>query len=209
MPSSRPSFLWSRASASSYRARVRRVLPSSRTPKRRSASSSRCRNCLANTRRRRCCSLNASRGNFLRGVYVRPFAHVEERAVAIERQRLQVLLVEQFLARTRACTVRSSRVKRCERRLRAGRSSRSKRWPLLQDLAHALLELREVLLGERRAQDEVVVQPVLDRRPETERRTRPQSRARPAPARARDCAACDTAHRPGSVRRCAPNCPCF
>jgi hypothetical protein len=46
--------------------------------------------------------------------------------------------------------------------------------PELEDEAHLLLQLWKVLLGDGRAQDEVVIKPISDRRTEPERRARPE-----------------------------------
>src|SRR5262249_14625461 len=110
--------------------------------------------------------------NLLRGADMRPLAHVEERTVAIERQRIEMLFVEEFdrvFALVRLFHVAESRERGVARQLFMVEAL-----ALLEDLAHALLDLREILFGERRRQYEVVVKAVLDRRTEAERGTGPQ-----------------------------------
>ena len=101
-------------------------------------------------------------------VDVRAFAHVEERAVAVEGQALQGVPLDQFLGVL--ALVGFAHLLESGEGLGDGHVLLVEALPLLENPAHAPLEFREVGLGERLAQDEVVVEAVVDGRAEAEGR---------------------------------------
>ena len=102
---------------------------------------------------------------------MRSFAHVEERSVAVEGQGVEAVLLHEFLgvfALVGLPHVVEPDEGFVERDLLLVEAL-----ALLEDLLHAPLELGKVDLGEGLGQDEVVVEPVLDRWTEAEGRTFP------------------------------------
>ena len=100
---------------------------------------------------------------------VRALAHVEERAVPVEAQLLQALLARELAGvlglEGLAHLAVDGRHRRVERQIvvREG-------LPGGDDLAHLGLDGRQVRLADGLREDEVVVEPVVDRRPEAELR---------------------------------------
>ena len=109
-------------------------------------------------------------GDVAGGVHVRAFAHVQERAVAIEGKALEAVLRHQFggvFALVRLLHGVQPRIGFGHRHLFPIEAL-----PLLQDALHAAFEVREVGLGKGFAQDEVVVEAIVDGRAEAERGAR-------------------------------------
>ena len=106
-------------------------------------------------------------GDVAGGVHVRPFAHVQKRAVAIEGEALEAVLRHQLrrvFALVRLLHGVQPRIGFGQRNLFPIEAL-----PLLEDALHAPLDIGEVRLGKGFAQDEVVVEAVLDGRAEAER----------------------------------------
>ena len=110
-------------------------------------------------------------GDVAGGVHVRAFAHVQKRAVAVEGEALQAVLGHQLggvFALVRLLHFRQAGVGFGHRQVLP-----IEPLALLQNALHAPFKVGEVGLGEGFGQDEVVVEAVVHRRPETERGTRP------------------------------------
>jgi len=103
-------------------------------------------------------------------VDVGALAHVEEGAVAVEGQLVEALLLEQLRGVFRLVGL-AHLLQAIEGGL-AIELLHLEGLALLDDLLHLPLDLREVLLGQRLGQDEVVVEAVGDGRAEAQRRPR-------------------------------------
>ena len=110
-------------------------------------------------------------GDVAGGVHVRALAHVQKRPVAVEGEAVEAVLGHQIrcvLALVGFLHFIQPRI-----RLRHRHVFLVEALPLLQDALHAPFEIGEIRLGERLAQDEVVVEAPFDRRPEAKRGARP------------------------------------
>ena len=107
--------------------------------------------------------------NLFRVFDVGPFAHVEERTIAKERQGLQVVLGEQFLRILLLIWLLhffKTRHRRVVLELFAGKAL-----TVLDDAPHALFEIGKIRFGNRRGEHKVVIETVANRRAEAQRRT--------------------------------------
>ena len=98
--------------------------------------------------------------------HMRSLAHVQKRTVAVKPQRLNPLFVKKLLRVL--FLVRLPHLLQTRHGLRVGQILLFEDLVLMDDLPHPLLDFLEIRLGQRLAQNEIVIKSVVNRRTETQ-----------------------------------------